>query len=97
MSQTNSSSQVTLFDNEKQREKCVVFGCYLINSSKISDLECAGVPEKKPQAAHTTEFKQAYKSYEFHIKGVRQNEECLPVDVTEDALKYILAAGDEHC
>jgi len=97
MSQTNSSSQVTLVDSQDEE---IIFGCYLVDSSETSegsDLECADVRDKTSQAAYATESRQAYKAYQFQIKSVRQNGEYLMLDVTEDTLGYIFAAGDEHC
>jgi len=80
-----------------QTPEDIIFGCYLVDSSETSDLESADVSDKTSQAAYATEVRQAYKAYQFQIKSVRQNEECLMLDVTEDTLRYIFAAGDEHC
>lgn len=111
MSSTDRSSQNTLVNPEDQiyhnyqQEPKFVCGLYLIEPkpsktpkrSEDSDLECVVVPDKIPQAANPTEFRQTYKLHCFQFKGGRQNGKYLKLDVIKEAPEYILAAGIGHC
>ncbi len=111
MSSTDRSSQKTLVNPEVQihhnyqQDPDFVCGLYLIKPkssktpklSKDSDLECVVVPDKIPQAANPTDFRQTYKSHCFQFKGGRQNGKYLKLDVIKEAPGYILAAGIGHC